>query len=129
MHQETINSFYQAVFTNEIQVISAFDYWTSQYLEWTNRDFDNQQRKMNLETNHFIFLNPSKAIIQGHLLGGCLDTIVEIKAESFFPSLNAWKGAIIFLETSESKMTPEAFAQSLRLLSAEINACNGIIFG
>ncbi|CAM9140166.1 hypothetical protein MYMA111404_03430 [Mycoplasma marinum] len=39
--------------------------------------------------------------ISGHLIGGCLDTIVQIKEEDFFPKINHWKDAVIFLETSE----------------------------
>ncbi|NQZ65855.1 MAG: LD-carboxypeptidase [Mycoplasmatales bacterium] len=128
MHELTSKSIEQILFTNQKQIINQSNEWTSEFLEWGNEKFDNISRKMNPEKFGQIWLNFNENI-SGHLIGGCLDTIAEMKNESFFPNLNYWKNSVIFLETSESKMPPQEFDNALESLREEINVSKGIIFG
>jgi muramoyltetrapeptide carboxypeptidase LdcA involved in peptidoglycan recycling len=43
------------------------------------------------------------AKVQGELFGGCMEVLEMMKATSFWPSQDFWKGKIFFLETSEEK--------------------------
>ncbi len=128
MHKFTKDSIKKALFSNKEQRIVQSKKWTSEYLEWSNEENDEIKRKMKSE-NHFQIWNNFKDNIFGKLIGGCLDTIIQIKDEPFFPKINKWKDAVIFLETSENKMSPIDFEKSLIKLDTEISLCKAVIFG
>lgn len=83
-------------------------------------------------------------IVEGELLGGCLETLGETLLGEFYndwPKVNAafellpqkegWKGKILFLETSESKSSPERLRQLLEALEQRgiFEAVNGVLIG
>ncbi|MGY3765635.1 S66 family peptidase [Vagococcus vulneris] len=83
-------------------------------------------------------------VFEGELLGGCIDSIYNmlafdthkdepeiIKKYRIFPSLEEWKGKIIFLETSEIKENPKIIRKMLLKLKQMgiFEVVNGIIFG
>ena len=43
-------------------------------------------------------------VVEGELLGGCLDTFIEILGTELWPDKEKWQGKIMFLETSEVDM-------------------------
>lgn len=45
--------------------------------------------------------------VQGHLLGGCAEVLEMVKGTAWWPSLDLWRGAILFLETSEDSPSPK----------------------
>lgn len=68
-------------------------------------------------------------IFGGHLLGGCLESLADLLSGSrypeeaavslaygLFPDPAAFQGAILFLETSELRITPDELARDLSLL-------------
>jgi len=76
-----------------------------------------------------------KGKISGKLLGGCLDVLSDLcsnnsnesdekilkrqqinKEFNIFPSNEDWKGKIMFIETSEEKMTPEKYRNNIQNL-------------
>lgn len=128
MHKITHLSAKKALFSDEPEEFTSSEYWTSQMLDWNNPANNLIKRTMKKEEHGLIFVNGIDKV-EGHLIGGCLDTIIKIKGESFWPSINHWQNSIIFLETSESKMSPEEFENAIILLKEEINVCNGLIFG
>lgn len=81
---------------------------------------------------------------RGELLGGCLESLYDILSSAryadqreicdryhIFPSLNEWKGKILFVETSEEKPEPELVRKELEALRAKgvFDAVSGIIVG
>lgn len=128
MHEITKESAKNVLFTNNEQILKQSNNWTSEFLDWANEEFNNTKRKMNDEEHGSIWLNFNNEI-KGHLIGGCLDTIVQVKDEAFFPEINHWKDSVIFLETSEQKMSPEKFKEAIKILKNEISICSAIIFG
>ena len=72
-----------------------------------------------------------KGKVKGHLLGGCIDVFIMAFGTDVFPSKEKWEGAIMFIETSEEKPSPQFVIYSLRNLAAQgiLKLLNGIIVG
>lgn len=103
--------------------------WTSQYLEWNVRE--NQLIKRKLEpTTKWRFLQ-GNGKVQGQLLGGCLEVMEFLKDTNFWISTENWKGKIMFIETSEVKISPVNFRWILRNYAASgiLKNINGLIVG
>ena len=68
---------------------------------------------------------------QGHLLGGCLDVFPMLCGTALWPAPEAWRGALLFLETSEDKPSPAYVTYVLRNLAAQgiLASLHGILFG
>ena len=113
----------------------------------TRTSFDKDQlgipRKEKAETHGHEFLY-GNGIIEGKLLGGCIESLSEIVVGGrypdqktifakypIFPSINEWRNKIIFLETSEEKPTPEKLRKMLKALEKKsvFNVANGLIVG
>ena len=149
MHEYTKKYLTKAFSGKKYSIISSNE-WTSQYLEWNDPKNQHIKRKMQKEDDGFIFVNPqtenvesskgkgkalpnlnelNKNVIQGKLIGGCLDTIFKIKDLSFFPGISFWRNSIIFLETSEEEPNPEVFRKYLSKIKEELSVCNAVLFG
>lgn len=72
-----------------------------------------------------------EGIVQGELLGGCIDVFPELLGTSLWPELSDWKGKILLIETSESNMPEDMLTWLLRNLQAQgiLNVINGIVVG
>jgi muramoyltetrapeptide carboxypeptidase LdcA involved in peptidoglycan recycling len=66
----------------------------------------------------------------GALLGGCFECWTVARTD-FFPGLEQWRGAILFLETSEEAPSPSIIKRGLRSLAAMgiLSVLTGIIVG
>ncbi len=69
--------------------------------------------------------------VTGELLGGCADVFIELLGTSLWPTLNEWRGKILFIETSEEDMSADTLTWILRNLNAQgiLDVINGIIVG
>lgn len=70
-------------------------------------------------------------VVEGELLGGCLDVFLELLGTSIWPSKSEWAGKIMFLETSEEDMPCEYLTWYLRNFAAQglFDVIRGIIVG
>ena len=70
-------------------------------------------------------------VVEGELLGGCLDVFIELLGTSIWPSKDEWAGKIMFLETSEEDMPCEYLTWLLRNFAAQglFDVIHGIIVG
>lgn len=68
---------------------------------------------------------------EGELLGGCVDVFVELLGTPLWPSLDDWRGKLLFLETSEEDIPPEHLIWYLRNLAAQgiFDVIAGVLFG
>lgn len=68
---------------------------------------------------------------EGELLGGCLDVFIELMGTSIWPSLEEWRGKLLFLETSEEDMSCDLLTWILRNLCAQgiFDVISGILVG
>lgn len=85
---------------------------------------------MQLEKYGFEVLQ-GKGLIEGKLLGGCLEVLNMIIGTEIWPNIKEWKNKILFIETSEMKPSPEDVTCFLRHLHSLgiLNNINGIIIG
>ena len=70
-------------------------------------------------------------VVEGELLGGCLDVFIELTGTPIWPALEEWRGKLLFLETSEEDMSCELLTWILRNLAAQgiFDVINGILVG
>ncbi|MCQ4021682.1 MULTISPECIES: S66 peptidase family protein [unclassified Ruminococcus] len=100
-------------------------------------------RKYKKENHGYEVLN-GRGIVTGQLLGGCVESIYEAYCGSRYkdefdvlnkydilPSLEDWKGKILFLETSEEQPSPDDLKIMLEFFLKQgiFNQVNGLIVG
>lgn len=103
--------------------------WSDDYIPWMEENMEKQvSLKEDLKGYEVI---AGKGCVKGHLLGGCLDVFMMILGTSIWPSLNQWQNAILFIETSEDKPSPDFVKWTFRNLAAQgiLSAIKGILVG
>jgi muramoyltetrapeptide carboxypeptidase LdcA involved in peptidoglycan recycling len=103
--------------------------WSNDWVDW-NEESINIQRKMIADEHEYEILQGTGNVC-GHLLGGCLDVFLMANGTEIWPAPDDWKGAVLFLETSEDQPSPIFVVWMLRNLAAQgiLNAINGILIG
>lgn len=103
--------------------------WTDDYILWQESNI-NTPHNMKKDTHGYEVIN-GNGIVQGHLLGGCIDVFMMAVGTEIWPDLKKWDNAILFIETSEDKPSPTFVKWTLRNLAAQgiLNTINGIIVG
>ncbi len=108
--------------------IKPAEFWSGERIEWLyeNRNFTKLMQK---NTGYEVL--QGEGIVEGHLLGGCVDVLEMAKGTEIWPDINEFDGAILFLETSEETMSPDNLLYSLRNYGAQkiLQRLNGILFG
>lgn len=131
MHKYLSDSFREIVFSSEIPGVIPQNQGgqTVERLEWENKENQNIKRKLSNCTG-WRFLQ-GKGVSQGHLIGGCLEVLDWLRGTEVWPTEEQWKGAILFLETSEEAPSPLEVQRFLRTLSAcgVLENISGILFG
>jgi len=90
--------------------------WTTEYLDWSDPD-DLSRRRTLLPTRGWRYLQ-GEGIVEGRLIGGCIEVLDWLRGTSVWPQADRWDGAVLFLETSEEAPTPDAVRRMLRSLAA-----------
>jgi len=103
--------------------------WTAEFLEWSEPAHQWRRRKLN-PSEGWRFLQGT-GVHRGHLFGGCFDVLDWLRGTDLWPAAEAWRGAILFLETSEEAPSPTAVARGLRCYAAMgiLKRLAGILFG
>lgn len=103
--------------------------WSKDFVPWDERNITIAKEMIKDEHGYEILQGKGKA--EGHLLGGCLDTFVMCYGTEVWPALEKWKGAILFIETSEEKPSPHLVKYNLRNLAAQgiLKVISGILVG
>ena len=105
------------------------DGWTVEHLDWG--DPSNQVRRRKLEPSAGWHWLQGSGTVQGHLIGGCVEVLEFLRGTDFWPDLDRWNQAILFLETSEVTTTPERLSWILRTYAAMdiLGRLAGILIG
>lgn len=103
--------------------------WTEDYILWQESNI-NTIHTMKKDVHGYDVINGS-GVACGHLLGGCIDVFMMAIGTKIWPSLEEWKEAILFIETSEEKPSPDFIKWTLRNLAAQgiLNVIKGIMVG
>lgn len=72
-----------------------------------------------------------EGVVEGRLIGGCLEVVEFLRGSVVWPSPAQWDGAILFLETSEEAPAPAVLARALRSLAAIrcLSRLSALLFG
>jgi len=108
MHAYTMAALRKALF--EVEPIGVIpinrEGWTSERTDWNDPAVQAQRRVLRpAETPQML---QGEGVVRGHLLGGCAEVLEMVKDTAWWPSADDWRGAILFLETSEDA-PPEHF--------------------
>lgn len=101
---------------------------------WWSSENAGIKRPIELDPNGYEVLQGSGKV-SGRLLGGCIETFAYLIGTSLWPSLEEWRGKILFVETSDGESGneyPESlFVWILRNLAAQgvLDVISGIIMG
>lgn len=131
MHEYTKQYIRQVLFENNDNLsILPSPKWTSEFLDWANPDNNQIPRKMTGDNKGYEVLQ-GRGIVQGTLLGGCVDVMPMIIGTELWPNKDQWENSILFLETSEEYPNPNSVKYLLRGLVAQgiIGKISGVIFG
>lgn len=128
MHAYTVEAVKKTLFSNEVigEVKPAHE-WTSERLEWLIENKD-KQRKMN--SNQGYELLQGSGVVQGRLIGGCIEVLEFAKGTSLWPEESYWKDSILFFETSEDLPEPSYIEYWLRNYGSQgiLQNIKGIVF-
>ena len=91
--------------------------WTVEHLDWADPATQATRRRLQ-PSDGWNFLQ-GRGTHAGHLLGGCLEVLEWLRGSPVWPTPEQWRGAILFLETSEEAPPPTALARALRAYAAE----------
>ncbi|MGB0387679.1 MAG: S66 family peptidase [Ardenticatenaceae bacterium] len=102
--------------------------WTVERLDWAVPENQSRKRKLT-PASGWRFLQ-GQGIVQGRLIGGCIEVIPWLKETALWPDKDVWEGAILFLETSEEAPPPIYVARELRSYAAMgiLPKLSGILF-
>ncbi len=129
MHDFTKDWVQRALFCTEpLGDVPTAPVWTSEYVPWeeTNKD-----RRRVLHRNTGYECLQGQGVVQGPLLGGCIEVLEMIKQTSLWPADSVWDGAVLFLETSEDKPAPSSVEYWLRNYGVQgiFHRIHGIVWG
>lgn len=131
MHRYTREAFQRAVFQTEAlgTLPENKDGWTVEHLDWGNPELQTKVRSLSPCTG-WNYLQ-GKGTHRGHLLGGCVEVLEMLKGTSLWPTPAQWRGAILFLETSEEGMPASALTYILRNYAATgiLKNLSGLLIG
>jgi muramoyltetrapeptide carboxypeptidase LdcA involved in peptidoglycan recycling len=111
------------------EVAPNTDGWTAEFLEWA--DPENQSRRRTLDPSTGWRFVQGEGVRRGHLIGGCLEVLDWLRGTEVWPSPGVWRGAILFIETSEGAPPPARVRAFLRSCAAMgiLDGLAGILFG
>jgi len=103
--------------------------WAVEELDWSNPENQSRRRELN-PSSGWSFLQ-GKGVVEGKLVGGCVEVLDWLRGTEFWPGLADWENAILFLETSEEGPPPAYMGRFLRSLAAMgvLPRLSGILFG
>ena len=137
----TLSYFKELIGTGTISEIRPSNVWYDERMDFSEKALGTKRTR---HKNQGFELLKGKAILVGEILGGCLESIYDIFAHSryadttelcakyeLFPTLQAWKGKILLLETSEEKPEPTLYRKMLESLKATgiFAVLNGVLVG
>lgn len=131
MHKYQIDDINRTLFSPSVigKVHPNKEGWTTEFLDWFDISLQDIKRTLTPPAGwRFIRGN---SIVQGPLIGGCMEVLEMLKGTDYWPDQEVWKGCILFFETSEDKPKPEYVRWWLRNYASMgiLGNAKGIIFG
>lgn len=133
---------FEGYFKEGPREIKSSPYWYEERTAY-GEDQVGIERICHKETRGYEVLQ-GQGTFSGRLLGGCLESLYDILSQnryedeqavcekySIFPSLEEWKGKILFIETCEEKPSPKELEKELNALKEKgvFDVVSGILVG
>jgi len=114
--------------TSPIGLIPAAEEWTGERIGWSESNAS--VAKTMAKNQGYEFLQ-GEGVVQGRLIGGCIEVMEMIKGTSLWPSKDMFENAILFFETSEEMPEPNYIEYWLRNYGSQgiLQKAKAIIFG
>lgn len=82
---------------------------------WNDPKNQNISAKINVKNTYIgnRVINGS-GIVEGHLIGGAIESLESLKGTSLFPSIEKWRGGIFFIDISEEMQDINLFKRMFR---------------
>jgi muramoyltetrapeptide carboxypeptidase LdcA involved in peptidoglycan recycling len=87
--------------------------WTREETDWDDEQAQAHPRQRHA-SHPWRWLQGSGKV-QGPLIGGCLEILELLRGTEMWPEPEAWKGAVLFLETSDEEPGPEVLTRASRV--------------
>lgn len=95
-------------------VYNAAERWTEDITDWNAPDFEGEMtRSKHFHPGGWRWLQ-GEGRAEGHLIGGCAEVLEMLKGTPWWPEPALWRGAVLFLETSEDSPPPQQVEYWLR---------------
>ena len=80
-----------------------YSHWTARYEDWNDPECDG---RVSTPVGHdgWHWVSGSGTAV-GQLFGGCIEVLEFLKGTDYWPSMDFWRGRIVFFETTEEKPT------------------------
>lgn len=131
MHAYAETSLRKAVFQTDVigEIEANGEGWTVEHLPW--KDPANQSRRRKLTPSTGPRTLQGTGTVQGHLVGGCAEVMEMLKGSDWWPPLDYWNGAILFIETSEHAPSAAQMRWWFRNYAAQgiLRRLSGIVLG
>lgn len=131
MHDYTFTGIKRSLFSSEImgKISQPMSGWTKEFLDWSAPVHQDIKRNLYPKEN-WKFIGYTKKIVQGRLIGGCIEVLQFINSTKIWPNIETWRNSILFLETSEEGMLPLNLKRFMRNLAAQgiLERVAGILF-
>lgn len=103
--------------------------WSDDYIPWEESNM-NTPSTLKEDPKGYEVISGG-GTVRGHLLGGCIDVFPMVVGTSIWPTIQEWHDAIMFIETSEDKPSPDIIKWTFRNLAAQgiLKVIKGIIVG
>lgn len=118
MHRYLADSFRDAVFRADASrvLLPNTSGWTVEHLEWGVPENQARARQLTPATGwNWI---QGQGVVEGHLIGGCIEVLDWLRGTSVWPDNSVWQDAILFIESSEEAPPPAAVGRMVRSLGA-----------
>jgi muramoyltetrapeptide carboxypeptidase LdcA involved in peptidoglycan recycling len=105
------------------------DGWTVERLDWADPATQSRRRALTPSTGWRWLQGAGR--VRGPLIGGCIEVMEWLKGTPVWPPLEAWAGAILFIETSEEAPPAQQVRRWLRSYGAQgiLERIAGILVG
>lgn len=90
----------------------------------------NDSKRIYIDKGEYELIN-GRGVVSGKLIGGCLETLNNLRGTDLFPSSSTFKNTILFIENSGSFNNTLIIEQNIRTLGylGNLKNVNGVIIG
>jgi len=130
---------FEKLFASDKQIeIKSSPVWYKDREDYSEKQLNIPREKV-LETHNYETIN-GKGIVQGKLYGGCIEILYDAmygksseiyKKYSILPTTEEWKEKILFIETSDNKISPKELKMILTKMKEDniLENVKGILVG